>query len=107
VTQLPLVCNLGALTPQQRQRRAELAARLGASVERVEETAGGYVLHVPAAALEDAEELLALESHCCSFLTLDLRRDDLKRSATLQIDGPEGAKPFIEAELGELIARKG
>jgi hypothetical protein len=95
------------LTPQQRQRRAELATRLGASVDRVEETTRGYVVHVPATALEEAEELLALEGRCCSFLTFELRRDERKRSATLLIGGPEGAKPFIEAELGELVARKG
>jgi hypothetical protein len=106
VTGLPLVCNLGALSPEQRRRRAELAARLGASVERVDEHPGGYVFHVPDAALADAEELLALEARCCSFLKLGLHRD-AAGGATLEIAGPEGAKVFIAAELGELVARKG
>jgi hypothetical protein len=103
MNELPLICNLGALTPEQRIERAELAALLGTAVDDVEEFETGYRLHIPIASLPHAEQLLALEGRCCSFLKLALHRD--ATGATLEIGGPEGAKAFIAAELGELVAR--
>lgn len=94
---LPIVCDLGALTPAERARRAELARVVHENTRLVEEIEQGYRVHLhpESDALQSAEELIALEGRCCSFLTMTLRRD----VAVLELTGAEGAKAFIAAEM--------
>ena len=94
---LPIVCDLGALSPSERMRRAELARIVRENARLVEEIETGYRVHLRRDddVLRSAEALIALEGRCCSFLTMTLRRDD----AILELTGAEGAKAFIAAEM--------
>jgi hypothetical protein len=76
------------------KRLAEIAAA-GKAARRV-----GDELRFPAdrATRERLAAIIAAESHCCPFLSFDLRED--AGELVLRIDAPEEAKP-IAAELVE------
>ena len=94
---LALACDLAALAPAERGRRAQLAESLRANTVRWDETETGYAIQLrdDPETLAVAEELMALENRCCSFLTLRLVRD----RAILEVSGAPGAKAFIAAEM--------
>ena len=87
-----IACSLSG--PDLEKRLAEIAAA-GKAARRV-----GDELRVPAdrASRERLEAIIAAESHCCPFLSFDLRESG--DQMVLTIDAPEEAKP-IAAELVE------
>ena len=95
----PMACNLGALSPEEQARRAELFETVGRSVRRVEELPDGYRvrLHGGAASPDDLVELVGYERRCCSFLRFAIGGGD---EPHLDITGSGEAKRFIEAEFG-------
>jgi pyridoxine 5'-phosphate synthase PdxJ len=106
---LKLYCDISALDPAQRARRAELAKIVRANTVRVTEDARGFTLHLRRddAVIRQAEELIGLERRCCAFLALDLRRDAATGDTVLDVMGGEGAKAFIAAEMDLLDGREG
>jgi len=104
---LKLFCDLGALDPAQRARRAELARLVRANTTRVVEGAIGFTLHLRRddAVLRQAAEFVELERKCCSFLELVLREDAATGDTVLEVGGGVGAKAFIVAEMEILDGR--
>lgn len=95
----PRACNLEALSPEERARRAELFESVGRSVRKVEELPDGYrvLLHRDAASPGDLVELAGYERRCCPFLTF---RTGEQPVPFFEVTGPADAKGFIEAEFG-------
>lgn len=106
---LKLFCDLSALDHTQRARRAELAEIVRANTVRVDEGPNGYTLHLRRddEVVRKAEELVGLERKCCSFLALGLSRDAVTGDTVLEVNGGDGAKAFIAAELGVFGERGG
>ena len=99
---IPIACDLGALTPEQRRREAELLAEFkGLGIPGVETPSGyAFTLVADAASLVRLGELLALERLCCPFLAFDLSLPPGGAALTLHIHGGHGAKAFVRDTFG-------
>src|SRR5262249_3547553 len=98
-------CDMTALTAEQRKRHAILADRVGASATARRELADGYSFAIDpkSVSLPEIREWIDLESRCCPFFRLGLSTEEVRW--TLTIEGPQGVKPFIQAELPQFFER--
>lgn len=95
-------CNMTAIDPTQRQEHIENTTQLLEMVKTTQERPDGYALEfdLDTTTLLRATQFISLERLCCPFFGFRL---ELKPEATtfwLGLSGPQGVKPFIEAELG-------
>ncbi len=95
-----IACNLLALLPDQRDRRAALAAKAIAAVTSSTELPSGFSLRLDPQLVTAGEldELAGLEGRCCPFLHLAARAGD--GGLLLEITGSRGVKDFIRAQFG-------
>jgi len=98
-------CDMMALTAEQRKRHAILADRLGTSAKARRELTDGYSFAIDpkSVSLPEIREWIELESRCCPFFRLGLTTEASRW--TLTIEGPQGVKPFIQAELSQFFER--
>ena len=98
----PFVCDLNAMSTEERARYRALAVRLGPAVLSFEELANGYAARFAPStdAIALVAEFIALERLCCPFFELTLRAAADDGPLWLEITGAEGVKPFVRAELG-------
>jgi hypothetical protein len=96
---LPVACDLGALSPEERAREAELLTEMKAVLGEPEETEKGFLFAVPQdpALVGRLGELLALERLCCPFLGFDLAVPAGRGRVTLHIHGDPAARSFIRS----------
>jgi hypothetical protein len=96
---LPIVCDLGALSEEQRAREQMLLGEFRAAFRDLRETAQGFAVVLPGEAplLSRLGEFLALERLCCSFLSFDLSMPAGRGPVTLHVHGGPGAKPFLRS----------
>ena len=88
----PLVCNLDALSPGERDQRARLLEALRKTVAAVEELANGYaVTFAPGYPAAHVRQLIDFEERCCPFLHFEF--DGTAR--VLTITGPPSAKGIV------------
>jgi hypothetical protein len=68
-----LACNLNALTPEQRQERAELAKLVQAQTQELQELPRGCAFRLPSssALFLELAEFVHLERHCCPFFKFE------------------------------------
>jgi hypothetical protein len=94
-----IACELGALTPEERDRRAALAQALVTGAESVRELSDGYALQLrgTAALARESLEWLLLERRCCPFLRLELELEPDDGALWLRLRGGEGVKEFLSA----------
>jgi hypothetical protein len=99
------VCNMNALTPDEREGHGRNTASLMKTLQGVQEEANGYSFHFASETrtILQIAEFIALERLCCPFFdfTLQVRAGD--QSVALQIAGAAGVKDFIRSEFGEVI----
>lgn len=108
-TQPTFACDLGALSAEERARRATLASRVAARFREVQELADGYAARLdpdPAVA-RDALDWLLLERRCCSFLRLDLCFEPAHGPVWVQFRGGPGTKEFLTAAGLKATAYRG
>lgn len=95
-----LVCNLDALSPEQRTRHLASTKRLLATAQR-EDLDDGFVFRIDRQSMPVAElaEWVADEARCCPAVdfALELPFDG---PLTLRMGGGADVKSFIAAELG-------
>jgi hypothetical protein len=98
----PFVCDIAALTPEQRDRHRELAERLRPVVLKFVEQADGYAAQFESRSgrLVELAEFMELEGLCCPFFKLGVTAEKKRGDLTLTVTGPDGVKPFIRAEFG-------
>lgn len=96
---LSVACDLGALSPEERAREAELLSELKAVLGEPEETENGFRFAVPPdpARVGRLGELLALERLCCPFLGFDLAVPADRGEVTLHVYGDAAARTFIRS----------
>jgi hypothetical protein len=94
-------CNLLALTPAKRQRHAAVTRQLGQMVHAIAELPDGYGFQLApkSETLQLLAEFVASERLCCPFFTFSIRVEANDGPLWLHLTGPEGIKPFIQAEL--------
>lgn len=94
-----LACDLGALSVEERTRRATAVARVSARFREVQETSDGYAARLEGNAeeVQDALEWILLERRCCPFLRLELRFEPSPGALWLTFGGGPGVKDFLRA----------
>ena len=100
----PIVCNLGALSPQQRTREQELLAEFRSSRPKAQPIEHGYRFEVPSdpASLARLGEFLGLERLCCPFLNFSVGVRSGGGAVTLDVYGDE---PDAQAFLRETFVQ--
>jgi len=95
----PLACNLDALSPEERRRRAALADEITAAFRHVRETADGYAARIDddPALCRRALEWLLLERRCCPFLDLNLALGGEQGAIWIHFGGGPAVKEFLSA----------
>jgi hypothetical protein len=100
-TEIPIACDLNALTPAERERRRTLVDAVVHAVAGRAELDHGFKLRVDLARLDlpALAEWIALERRCCPFLhfTIELAAGD--GPVTLALRGGGGVKDFLRAEM--------
>jgi len=94
-------CNVHAFTASERLRYNELAHKLSVARAEVRELPDGYAFRVLREKLSLAElgEFVSLESRCCPFFDFAMELEHNNGPLWLKLQGSEGVKPFIRAEL--------
>ncbi len=92
-------------TPELRAREQALQREVFAGLLAVRELADGYTLQFPgdAAWLDTLAEFIRFERECCPFFTFDLHLHCAPEHGPLwlSVRGPDGAKAFVAALLGD------
>ena len=94
------VCNLRALTKDERTQHAKVSKKLLDSVQETKELKNGYALRMPAGSLLTAAQWIALERRCCPFFTFELEQSRDSGPVWLSVTGTTGVKGFIKEEFG-------
>ena len=103
----PFVCNMNALSTEQRARHSYLAALLSADLVGVRALRNGYEFEFTfdAQTYQALTELTPLEHACCPFFSIAIRLEP-GESLSWQLTGREGVKQFIRAEFGSWFQDK-
>ncbi|MGH7948572.1 MAG: hypothetical protein ACREQF_05045 [Candidatus Binataceae bacterium] len=94
-------CEMGALNPQERERRSELARKVLRAVVERRELDRGYAFRIDlsAASLGETGEWVALERLCCPFLDFKIDIGRQNGAVWVNLSGGDGVKEFLRAEL--------
>ena len=92
------ICDMSALSQEQRQRHRELAMQLRPAVVEFVELPNGYAAKLRSNMDHQIAEFCKLELLCCPFFDLELSQ--CESASMLTITGPGEIKPFIRAEFG-------
>jgi hypothetical protein len=100
-TEVPLACDLSALTDEQRERHRELSGRLRADVTEVRELGNGYAFRHSAdgGVLLAIAQFVAYERLCCPFFEFEISVGRGGGPIWLRISGEGEAKRVLEAEM--------
>ena len=98
--ELPIACNINALSATQQERRATIAKHLHDAVLRVQELPDGYQFLYPSTLFLEVAEFTSLERQCCPFFTFQLTVEHDNGPLRFQITGRDGVKEFMQEELG-------
>lgn len=98
----PLICDLTAMNPEQRERHRMVAQHLRGAAQEVQEISDGYAFRFSAepSTVLLAAEFITLERLCCPFFTLGLEVEGEYGPLWLKLTGRAGVKQFLRAELG-------
>ncbi|MBV8135690.1 MAG: hypothetical protein JO121_08665 [Deltaproteobacteria bacterium] len=101
-TEIPIACDLNALTAAERARRRTLVGALAQAIVGRAELDHGFELRVDSTELElpALAEWIALERRCCPFLQFRIELAPGNGPVTVALSGGEGVKDFLRAEMG-------
>jgi hypothetical protein len=104
----PFVCNMNALSPEQRARHSVLESGLRSALIAAHELSNGYdfEFHRHEAVYAALTEITPLEHACCPFFTISIRLEETGK-LFWQLTGREGIKPFIRMEFAEWFRATG
>jgi len=102
MTEVPIACDLAALTAEQRERQRDLRRLLLADVEEVVELEDGYAFRHSSdrAVLLAVAEFVANERLCCPFFEFEITVGSAGEPVWLRMTGEGEAKRFLETEVG-------
>jgi hypothetical protein len=101
----PFVCDLNAIEPADRDRHIATVIEVFRAVQTVRELPNGYAFRLPndTSLLIKGSEFIANERLCCPFFGFAVVAEPQDGPLWLHLTGPEGVKPFIQAEIGEAL----
>jgi hypothetical protein len=100
--ELPIACDMTALSAAQRERQQALMKSFHASIQETQEMDDGYAFRLVATTetIFLIAEFIAIERLCCPFFNFTMEVGPPDAPLTLRISGREGVKEFIKMELG-------
>ena len=99
-----LVCNLSAMSAEQRIRHEEVMRQFFAEViQETLELPDGLAFRSDSANLMLAAEFISLERLCCTFFNFSLTIDAASSAFWLSIRGPEGVKAILQSGFGSVL----
>jgi hypothetical protein len=100
--EIPMACDLNALTSAERERRRTLVGALAQAIVDCAELDHGFELRVDAAKLDLSAlaEWIALERRCCPFLNFTVELAAGEGPVKVALSGADGVKDFLRAEMG-------
>ena len=105
VQNTPLVCNMDAFTPAERENHIQTTTQLFQRVQTVHEVENGFEFIFPnfdaAENLTQLAEFIFNERRCCPFLEFTLKIPPNDAPISLLLTGPEGTQEFLRAEFTE------
>jgi hypothetical protein len=98
---------MDAIDPDKRARHIANSRSLFNGVTEIRELENGYAfcLNREFEVLAQVAEFITLEKLCCPFFGFIVEVAPEGGSIWLKLIGGEGVKPFIQAELGELMGK--
>jgi hypothetical protein len=104
-TDIPLACNMGVFTPEQREAHVQTTTELIQGVQRVQEVENGYEFQFPneTGFISRITEFISNERLCCPFLEFNLNVRSNDEPICLSLTGPIGTQEFLRAEFGGAI----
>lgn len=97
---VPFACDMLAIPPDQRAAHHSLVRRLiSEALEEISEEWDGFALRFAADEYDNVVEFVSRERLCCPFLRFTLEVTPTRGPLRLRLTGPDGVKPFIQAEL--------
>jgi hypothetical protein len=97
-SQIPIVCQSHALSPDERITQKRLWSHLAASAQEIKEHGTGYSLKFPAgAALSELALLMLIEARCCPFL--NIRVEYAPEGSRITLFGPDPTKEILRTQL--------
>lgn len=100
--EVPIACNPGAFTADERGKWQALGKRLIAENKGRHELANGFAFEFDRTpeTLREVAEFVEFESKCCPFVDFTLRVPSGGRGVVLEMTGRKGVKEMLAAELG-------
>jgi len=96
----PIACVMGALTEDEKKRRAELQVIIRQKKASVVELKNGYSVGFSDASVWTLiAEFVTLESKCCPFYKFALVWESENAGIRVEITGRDGTKEFLKAEM--------
>jgi len=97
--EIPIACNLDALSASERERRTSLTARIRGSAAEIRETETGFRLrlHPDPDLFRDVVDLIELERRCCPFLEMTVTFSPGAGPVYFDIGSGAGVKDFLVA----------
>jgi hypothetical protein len=94
---IPVACNLGALSTEQRAREQSLLAEFKSLQRGMQPIDAGYRFEIPGepGTLARVGELLGLERLCCPFLSFRVAVGAALAPVVLEVTGDAAAQAFI------------
>jgi hypothetical protein len=99
------VCDLTALTPEQRQHVGVLSSELFSQVQHIRELPDGYAFRFSedSSWLPKLADFITYDRLCCPFIHHGIDVEPSSGSIWLRLSGAEGIKPFIVADTTGLL----
>jgi hypothetical protein len=98
---VPIACDLNALTTAERERRRDLARAFALTIIARRELSNGFEFELDGARVDPRAlaEWIALEHRCCPFLHFRLELEPAGGRELLALTGRDGVKEFLRAEM--------
>lgn len=98
---LPIACDLTAISKEKRGEHIERAKKLFASFMEVQELTDGFAFRVPpdSDSIIQAVTFIVTERLCCPFFTFNLQMKDNGESVWLSLTGGESVKQYLRDTL--------
>jgi len=105
--QSPFACVMDAIEPEKRAPHLAKARALFNQVEQICELENGYAFRFlnEAQVLSMLTDFIVLERLCCPFFGFMVEVEPEGGPIWLKLTGRDGVKPFIQAEIGEIVQR--
>ena len=103
----PFACVMDAIAEHARGPHLDNARQLFSEVVEIRELDNGFAfcLGTEASVLGRVAKFIELEKLCCPFFGFAVIVEPEGGNAWLHLTGRQGVKPFIEAEIAEIVGR--